>query len=332
MRHSPETWVRMIYVLRENEIVRAVLCLVLMLVLVFSGLTLWLALPLPIITYVGLSLALPTSSPPSPPSFPPALSRHRPNDSDDRRAFEACRAMHADLRALSDQVTDPGISEQLRVIDGQIGKILTAIQQDDKYEASRSLQGVVGFTKELLTQYVKVVVFRGFANERTEERILRNFTVLSHRFDLFWIELNQDDVVNFEALNETIELQLSDLGDLPDDTEGEDDNAAVEVADVIVAAAKVESASTDVPSSNGVYLTPREMEVLIPLVNGCTDQAIGFELGISTRTSEAHARAIREKFGVPSRTAAAVYAVIHGIVRPDQISFGRCYGADAEST
>ena len=55
-------------------------------------------------------------------------------------------------------------------------------------------------------------------------------------------------------------------------------------------------------------LTPRELEVLLPLVRGESNQAIGDALGISVKTVGHHVQHIYEKAGVRSRAAATVWA------------------------
>lgn len=63
-----------------------------------------------------------------------------------------------------------------------------------------------------------------------------------------------------------------------------------------------------------VKLTPREMEVLRLVVDGKTNQNIGFLLGISEKTVEKYLYSIFNKLGVTSRVEAAVYAVREGLV------------------
>jgi DNA-binding NarL/FixJ family response regulator len=61
-------------------------------------------------------------------------------------------------------------------------------------------------------------------------------------------------------------------------------------------------------------LTPREVEVLHAVVEGKTNQEIGFSLGISDKTVEKHLEGIFAKLGVSSRVEAAVRAVREGLV------------------
>jgi HD-GYP domain-containing protein (c-di-GMP phosphodiesterase class II) len=55
-------------------------------------------------------------------------------------------------------------------------------------------------------------------------------------------------------------------------------------------------------------LTPRELEVLLALVRGDSNQAIGDALGISAKTAGHHVQHIYEKAGVRSRAAATLWA------------------------
>ena len=60
-------------------------------------------------------------------------------------------------------------------------------------------------------------------------------------------------------------------------------------------------------------LTPREAEVLRMLAKGLTDRQIAETLFLSTRTVNYHVTNLLTKLGLDSRTAAAAYAVRHGL-------------------
>ena len=72
-------------------------------------------------------------------------------------------------------------------------------------------------------------------------------------------------------------------------------------------------APTAAPGRNGVELSPRQAEILRLLADALTTAEIGERLGVSPRTVEAHLRTLYRKLGVRSRTAAARYAVEHGL-------------------
>jgi DNA-binding NarL/FixJ family response regulator len=63
-------------------------------------------------------------------------------------------------------------------------------------------------------------------------------------------------------------------------------------------------------------LTPREVEVLQPLVDGASNKEIALQLCIASKTVETRVGQICAKLGARSRTGAAVRAVCLGLVRP----------------
>jgi DNA-binding NarL/FixJ family response regulator len=63
-------------------------------------------------------------------------------------------------------------------------------------------------------------------------------------------------------------------------------------------------------------LTPRELEVLGLVVDGCSNQEIARELVVAPRTVAAHLEHILVKLQAPSRTLAAVRAERKGLYVP----------------
>jgi HD-GYP domain-containing protein (c-di-GMP phosphodiesterase class II) len=86
-----------------------------------------------------------------------------------------------------------------------------------------------------------------------------------------------------------------------------------EAVDAVLAAAGhlVPSRPQERPSG----LTPRELEVLLALTRGQSDQAIGDELGISVKTVGHHVQHIYDKAGVRSRAAATLWAFEHDLLQ-----------------
>lgn len=70
----------------------------------------------------------------------------------------------------------------------------------------------------------------------------------------------------------------------------------------------------DPPSaSSPAGLTPRELQVLRLLVEGCSNRVVATRLAISENTAANHVRSILAKTGSENRTQAAVYATDHGL-------------------
>ncbi len=70
-------------------------------------------------------------------------------------------------------------------------------------------------------------------------------------------------------------------------------------------------AATDLPTAPG--LTRREAEVLELLARGLSDREIAEALSVSPRTVGGYVTKLLTKLNLESRTAAAVYAVRHGL-------------------
>ena len=88
------------------------------------------------------------------------------------------------------------------------------------------------------------------------------------------------------------------------------DPAAV---DAVLAAAghRVRQRSRELPAG----LTDRELEVLLVLVRGASNQEIAVGLGISAKTVGHHVQHVYQKAGVRSRAAATLWAFEHDLVR-----------------
>jgi DNA-binding NarL/FixJ family response regulator len=65
-------------------------------------------------------------------------------------------------------------------------------------------------------------------------------------------------------------------------------------------------------------LTPRELEVLGLLIEGCTNAQVAAELFVAQRTVAAHVEHVLAKLAAPSRTLAAVRAGRAGLYVPRQ--------------
>lgn len=55
------------------------------------------------------------------------------------------------------------------------------------------------------------------------------------------------------------------------------------------------------PSDAGFALTERQLQVVVLIALGCSNEEVGERLGISARTAKAHCDVLRQKLGVPRR-------------------------------
>ncbi len=90
---------------------------------------------------------------------------------------------------------------------------------------------------------------------------------------------------------------------------------AVAEALAAVASAEPDVSSQEVPpeAAETIRLTPRERDVLRLLAEGRSDREIAAALSLSSRTIGWHVSHLLSKLGVESRTAAAAYALRHGL-------------------
>jgi LuxR family maltose regulon positive regulatory protein len=55
------------------------------------------------------------------------------------------------------------------------------------------------------------------------------------------------------------------------------------------------------PSDADFALTERQLQVVVLIALGCSNEEVGERLGISARTAKAHCDVLRQKLGVPRR-------------------------------
>jgi HD-GYP domain-containing protein (c-di-GMP phosphodiesterase class II) len=95
--------------------------------------------------------------------------------------------------------------------------------------------------------------------------------------------------------------------------ESEEGRLDREAVDAVLAAAghQVQRRPRELPAQ----LTERELEVLLVLVRGRSNQEIADDLGISAKTVGHHVQHVYQKAGVRSRAAATLWAFEHDLVR-----------------
>ena len=86
-----------------------------------------------------------------------------------------------------------------------------------------------------------------------------------------------------------------------------------EAVDAVLAAAG--HAVSQRPRELPAGLTERELEVLLVLVRGASNQGIAAQLGISAKTVGHHVQHVYEKAGVRSRASATLWAYENELVR-----------------
>jgi DNA-binding NarL/FixJ family response regulator len=94
--------------------------------------------------------------------------------------------------------------------------------------------------------------------------------------------------------------------------EVEEGRLDTEAADAVLAAAghRIPKRSRELPAD----LTRRELEVLLALVLGHSNQVIADDFGISAKTVGHHVQHVYQKVGVRSRAGAMVWAFQHDLV------------------
>lgn len=73
-----------------------------------------------------------------------------------------------------------------------------------------------------------------------------------------------------------------------------------------------------VPERKTFGLTPREMEVVSCIVEGCSNRDIAKQFGLSEETVKRHLSNIFDKTGVSTRLELAMFAIAHHLVDPEK--------------
>jgi DNA-binding NarL/FixJ family response regulator len=73
-----------------------------------------------------------------------------------------------------------------------------------------------------------------------------------------------------------------------------------------------------VPDRKTFGLTPREMEVVACIVEGCSNRDIARQFGLSEETVKRHLSNIFDKTGVSTRLELAMFAIAHHLVNPEK--------------
>ena len=85
------------------------------------------------------------------------------------------------------------------------------------------------------------------------------------------------------------------------------------VSDLVHALSNAGTQSPESEQANGFGLTHRELEVLLTVVEGCTNKEIASKFKISEQTVKHHLTRIYEKTGVTNRLELALFAINKGL-------------------
>ena len=91
------------------------------------------------------------------------------------------------------------------------------------------------------------------------------------------------------------------------------------VANLIKALHELNQKAAAVPERKTYGLTPRELEVVTCIVEGCSNKDIAKQFTISEETVKRHLSNVFDKTGVSTRLELALFAIAHKLVVPDEL-------------
>ena len=89
---------------------------------------------------------------------------------------------------------------------------------------------------------------------------------------------------------------------------------AIADAHGLVRVSRILQPVTELSASGALPLTPREVQVLRLVAQGCSNRQVARRLGISENTAANHVRGILVKTGCGNRTQAAMFGADHGLL------------------
>ena len=88
------------------------------------------------------------------------------------------------------------------------------------------------------------------------------------------------------------------------------------VANLLKALQELQAQAAAVPERKTYGLTPRELEVVTCIVEGCSNRDIATQFSISEETVKRHLSNVFDKTGVSTRLELALFAIAHQLVTP----------------
>jgi DNA-binding CsgD family transcriptional regulator len=271
------------------ELARGALSAIVLVALAVAGLTLWVAIPLALLVYVGLRWVEPRVLQRPEIAQPISLPEDTAN----------CLTLQQQIHERIGQVEHLQTAESFRSNICWIDKSLEAIAEDGKHEFSTPLLALTSSTNKLLVDYLKLVR-RGFDDAEIREDVQRNLETLDAQYEQLWNLLNLDTIEHLKELSDSIDKARKKLDEQPDPPG--------------LPADPSESLEESVPPEAAkVRLTPSELEVVKLVAKGFTDREIGEERFIAKTTASDHVSNSLRKVGVSTRAELAAWAVRNGL-------------------
>jgi hypothetical protein len=183
--------------LAQRDLIAGGAAAALLLLVVMLGVTPLLAIPLAMVTYVGIKLRLPW--------------RERDDDvSQHHLAYQAAIANAAAIRSLQRRIAKPMAREQVGRILERTALVLAVMREDGSLAAAPLFneQLLMPF-RSLLTEYVRLST-RGVrsADELLEKTETSDLALIEQAVDGFYERLHRSHMVDLATLREVIELNL----------------------------------------------------------------------------------------------------------------------------
>src|SRR5690349_3048229 len=151
MARSTDTWRRAFILGLQQDLIRGLIAVLLLLLLLALGASFWLALPISVIAYGGIRLMAGSTN-----HFPETDgSNRRPRTG--RDALALCRTLRPSITMLSFGLDDDRSAAQMEGVLGRTDQLIAAIAEDKQFDAAPMLLDLMETTIELLTPYAKAI-------------------------------------------------------------------------------------------------------------------------------------------------------------------------------
>ena len=187
----------------QQDIVRGVIAVVILLLLLIGGFTLLPALSLSAIAYSGLRLFAANLGQ----SASPTQQLKGPRTP--QVALAACKTVRTQLGELQKCIDDERVPPRLLHISERIDQLMDALHEDEQYDDAPALLDLMETTVSLLIPFAKALR-RGLHETDVVGNFQRDLTILESAFDLLWARVNRGTIVSLESISEMIAFNLGD--------------------------------------------------------------------------------------------------------------------------